>query len=139
MVLILPIYEWQDKNAKMNVYNNWARKGPSMSNATPYRAGRGRVYSGGAMVYFKENYGVKDKTTLQERATNASGSFHYVLDFWVERMASREQIMNLSNVTYEEWNNNPASYDNERKNCHCGNIDIYELSFPCTERKCFSI
>ena len=45
-------YEWQDKNAKMNVYNNWARKGPSMSNATPYRAGRGRVYSGGAMVCF---------------------------------------------------------------------------------------
>ena len=43
-------------------------KGPSMSNATPYRAGRGRVYSGGAMVYFKENYGVKDKTTLQEKS-----------------------------------------------------------------------
>lgn len=122
-------YEWQDKNAKMNVYNNWARKGPSMSNATPYRAGRGRVYSGGAMVYFKENYGVKDKTTLQERATNASGSFHYVLDFGSENGKPGTNY-DLSNVTYEEWNNNPASYDNEGKIAIAATLTYMNYPFP---------
>lgn len=81
------------------------------------------------MVYFKENYGVKDKTTLQERATNASGSFHYVLDFGSENGKPGTNY-DLSNVTYEEWNNNPASYDNEGKIAIAATLTYMNYPFP---------
>ena len=94
-------YEWQDKNSKMNVYNNYARKGPNVLNGTPYRAGRGRNYSGGAMVYFVENYGQGSNDTLQQTATNENTSFAKVLYFGQEN-TSAGAAYDLSNVTLEQ-------------------------------------
>lgn len=107
-------YEWQDKNAKMNVYNNYARKGPSLSNATPYRAGRGRDYSGGVFAYFEGNYVRNASDGLQESATN-NGKIKYMLQFGTDNGYGADSPYNLSNVTLDEWSTNPASYDNDGK------------------------
>lgn len=133
-------YEWQNKNAKMNVYNNYARMGPSVSNGTPFRAGRGRNYSGGIMAYFKGNYkgNAKDaKPSPLSEATNA-GSIKTVLKF-----GSKNQKFNdkgelifdepkyyLDNVTLDEWNNNPDSYDNMGKNEVAATLTYMTYPFP---------
>ncbi len=122
-------YEWQDKNAKMNVYNNYARKGPSLSNATPYRAGRGREYSGGIMAYFEGNYGKGSSNGLQEKATN-NGAIATELEFGSENKNPGNPDRDLSNVTLDEWNNNPASYDNNGKSSPAATFTYMTYPFP---------
>ena len=122
-------YEWQNKNSKMNVYNNYARKGPNVSNGTPFRAGRGRNYAGGAMVYFVENYGKDSNDNLQQTATNEKNTFAKVLYFGQENKSAGEAY-DLSNVTLDEWNNNPLSYDNNNKSSSAATLTYMDYPFP---------
>lgn len=122
-------YEWQNKNAKMNIYNNYARMGPSMSNGTPYRAGRGRDYSGGIMVYFENNYGKGTSEGLQSKATN-NGAIKKELEFGSDNGAEPGSAFDLSNVTLDEWNTNPASYDNNGKKSPAATLTYMPYPFP---------
>lgn len=122
-------YEWQDKNAKMNVYKNFARKGPTISNSTPYRSGRGRAYSGGVMVYFDDNYGRGESTDKQEKAVNDKSTFAKVLDFGKTNGTAGNKY-DLSNVTLDEWNSNPDSYDNLGKSSSAATITYMDYAFP---------
>lgn len=124
-------YEWQNKNAKMNVHHNYARMGPSVSNGTPFRAGRGRNYAGGIMAYFEGNYkgNAKDsKPTALATATNA-GSIKTVLNFGSDNKQPGTDY-DLSNVTLDEWNTNPASYDNMGKNANAATLTYMTYPFP---------
>lgn len=126
-------YEWQNKNAKMNVYNNYARMGPNFSNGTPYRMGRGREYSGGIMAYFTENYKETTKSGKQRfenlnQATN-NGGVDKVLKFGYEN-SSYGEAYNLTNVTLDEWNNNPLSYDNQGKKKVAATMAYMQYPFP---------
>lgn len=124
-------YEWQNKNAKMNVHHNYARMGPSVSNKTPFRAGRGRNYSGGIMAYFVGNYSGNAKATTpsaQKTATNA-GSIKTVLNFGSDNGKAGTDY-DLSNVTLDEWNTNPASYDNMGKQSNAATLTYMTYPFP---------
>lgn len=122
-------YEWQGKNSKMNIYNNYARKGPNVSNATPYRAGRGRNYAGGVMVYFTGNYGKSSSDGLQSTATNYDGTFKKELKFG-QANTSAGADYDLSNVTLDEWNTNPLSYDNGGKVKSAATLTYMDYPFP---------
>ena len=124
-------YEWQNKNAKMNVHNNYARMGPSVSNATPFRAGRGRNYSGGIMAYFKGNYkgNAKDSSPTSVSTAKNAGSIKTVLNFGSDNKQPGTDY-DLSNVTLDEWNNNPASYDNMGKNSVAATLTYMTYPFP---------
>ena len=121
-------YEYQNRNSKMNVYNNYARKGPSLSNATPYRAGRGRAYAGGIMAYFKNNYGIKSDNKLQSQATKHDG-ISKVLTFGSQN-SSYGANYDLTNVTLDEWDNNPLSYDNNGKSSTAATFTYMDYPFP---------
>lgn len=101
-------YEFLNKNISVNVYNNYARTGPSLSNSVPYRAGRGREYSGGVAVYFAGN--VKDG-----KAVNGFNSVMSIkeskLHFGTDNDRPGTEF-DQSNITLDEWMNNPVSYDN---------------------------
>lgn len=122
-------YEWQDKIVKMNIHNNMARKGPSFDNTAPYRAFRGRNYSGGVMVYFDENYGIKNSADLQKEVTGQAASVAHTLTFGKENNLPRTDY-DLRNVTYREWLNNPASYDNDNKSTIAATITYMTYPFP---------
>ena len=124
-------YEWQNKNAKMNVYNNYARMGPSVSNGTPFRAGRGREYSGGIMAYFKGNYkgNAKDATPSSVGTATNAGTIKTVLNFGSTNGKAGTDY-DLSNVTLDEWNSNPASYDNLGKSENAATLTYMTYPFP---------
>lgn len=142
-------YEWQDKNAKMNVYNNHARTGPNQSNSTPYRAGRGRVYAGGIMVYYGNNYSDKNGKNPVSRAkyttakvydengkeTGKVDTVHYTLDFGKENAGTYNagypaSAYDLRNVTLKQWDTNPASYNNEGKSDRAATMTYMDYKFP---------
>lgn len=124
-------YEWMNRNSKMNVHGNYARKGPSLSNGTPYRMGRGREYAGGVMCYFEDNYGSGGSESLQETATqNSSGpKFKKILTFG-ETNGSAGTDYDLSNVTLTEWDENPVSYDNNNKTSPGATFTYMTYPFP---------
>lgn len=123
-------YEWKNKNVRMNVYNNYALMGPSASNGTPYRAGRGRDYSGGIMIYFKGNYKGNAKDSRPSACLTAAnpGSVKTVLNFGSDNNKAGTDY-DLSNVTFDEWNNNPASYDNMGGSLNAATLTYMEYPF----------
>lgn len=124
-------YEFQNRNIRLNVYNNFALRGPNMSNATLFRVGRGRDYSGGIMTYFKDNYkqnSVYSAPTDVNIASNLSNSIKKVLNFGSDNnMAGTDY--DLSSVTFDEWNDNPASYDNNGKTSPAATLTYMEYPF----------
>ena len=121
-------YEFQNRNVRLNVHNNYARKGPSLSNSTPYRALRGRDYSGGIMAYFSNNYGRSSSNSLNAQATKGS-TLQYVLNFGSDNGKAGTDY-DLSNVTLEEWNSNPASYNNNDRTSPAATITYMDYPFP---------
>lgn len=124
-------YEWQDKNAKMNVYNNYAEDGPSLSNATPYRMGRGRDYSGGILAYFKGNTkgNVKNKPSAVNEASGPNGIKEYKLRFGTDN-GRPGTAYDQSNITLDEWVTNPVSYDNNGKKSPAASFTYMTYPFP---------
>ena len=122
-------YEWQDKNSKMNVYNNFARKGPRFSNDKPYRSGRGRTYAGGVMVYFDGNYGRGSSDGAQTTTTIEKSTLKRSLYFG-ETNSKEGEAYDLSNVTLDEWDNNPLSYDNGGKQTSAATLTYMNYPFP---------
>lgn len=124
-------YEWQDKNAKMNVYNNYAEDGPSLSNATPYRMGRGRDYSGGILAYFNGNTkgSVKSKPSAVKEASGPNGIKEYKLHFGTDN-GRPGTAYDQSNITLDEWVTNPVSYDNNGKKSPAASFTYMTYPFP---------
>ena len=128
--------EWQDKNSKMNIYNNYARMGPTNNNKYPYRGNRSN-YAGGVMVYFTGNYteNASNKPTAVSHVSNyqdkggTSDPFEYVLKFGQDN-GKQGTNYDLSNVTLDEWNSNPASYDNKDKSAHAATLTHMDYPFP---------
>lgn len=127
--------EWQDKNSKMNVYNNYARMGPVNSNIRPYRGNRSN-YAGGVMVYFDGNYTENDTNvpTKVERVSNyqdkgKNDPFEYMLWFGTDNGMPGTDY-DLSNVTLDEWNSNPASYNNKDKSAQAASLTHMDYPFP---------
>lgn len=128
--------EWQDKTSKMNIYNNYARMGPVNNNARPYRGNRSN-YAGGVMTYFTGNYTENDTNvpTKVDRVSNyqdkggTSDPFEYMLWFGSDNDMPGTDY-DLSNVTLDEWNSNPASYDNKDKSAHAATLTHMDYPFP---------
>lgn len=128
--------EWQDKNSKMNIYNNYARMGPTNNNKFPYRGSRSN-YSGGVMVYFAGNYteNSSNKPTAVDQVSNyqnkggTSDPFEYILRFGQDN-GKKGTDYDLSNVTLDEWNINPASYNNKDKSAHAATLTHMDYPFP---------
>lgn len=121
-------YEYSKKNVKYNIYNNSAISGALQNNSTPYRAGVGRNYSGGEMVYFSENYGLKNSTSLQP-AFNYTVSFNKTLYFGSDNNAPGSDY-DLSNITASEWDNNPISFGKANNNNTVGILTYMNFPFP---------
>lgn len=121
-------YEWQDKNAKMNIHNNYARMGPSLSNGTPFRSGRGRDYAGGIMAYFDGNFRNNSGAIAEINKATNNGAIKYDLNFGKTNSAGDKY--DLSNVTLDEWNNNPLSYDNNGKKSPAATMTYMDYPFP---------
>ena len=121
-------YEWMNRNSKMNIYGNYARKGPNISNATPFRAGRGRAYAGGIMVYFANNYGKSTSDGLQTSATKVENIADVVT--FGKTNGNAGNPYDLSNVTLDEWNTNPLSYDNNGKKNPAATLTYMTYPFP---------
>lgn len=136
-------YEWQDKNELVNVYNNYARSGPSQSNGTPYRTSRGRVYSGGIMVYFQNNY-TNGKESTSKTSSKVSTLTLYGTTLPVIKeddptsktgilyfgKTTDRGVADLSNITLDEWNNDSRSYDNNNKTYPAGTLTYMPYMFP---------
>ena len=136
-------YESPSKNMHMNVYSNFACRGPSLSNATPYRAIRGREYAGGVMTYFKGNLsnmsGVGTATAFPVNSASILTSaksdgtrvqtIDKVLNFGSDNDIAGTDY-DLSNVTLDEWNSNPISYDNNGKKYPGATLTYMTYPFP---------
>ena len=126
-------YEGQNRNAKYSVHDNFARKGNSLSNGTPYRIGRGRNYSGGVIVYYANNYTSDSTDSGFKEVADASiidGSVPTkgVLNFGKDGGSSK--VADLSSMTLDEWDNDPRSYDNNNKSKSAATIAYMDYPLP---------
>ncbi len=132
-------YEGQNRNGKYNVHDNFARAGAVQSNNTPYRIGRGRAYSGGVIAYFKNNFtsntqngnGKSDaELTNVAAATIASNSVPEKGILYFGRDGGASKDADLSSMTFEEWDNDPRSYDNNNKSDTAATLTYMDYPLP---------
>ncbi len=126
-------YEAQNRNAKYSVHDNFARKGNTLSNATPYRIGRGRAYSGGVIAYYANNYtsgGTDNGFSEVATATIISSSVPSKGIMRFGRDEGSSKVADLSSMTLDEWDNDPRSYDNDNKNTTAATIAYMDYPLP---------
>ncbi len=123
-------YETQGQNSKYNVYQNFMRTGPTQSNKTPLRIGRGRAYAGGVMGYVEDNYYTGENNDSSFIAvTNGIENVptNGILNFGEANLG---KVADLSNITLSDWDNDPRSYDNNNKQNPAGTITYMDYPFP---------
>ncbi len=133
-------YETQGQNSKYNIYENMARRGSVQPNSTPYRAGRGRVYSGGVMFYYDDNYSgagssnpsevsaasivtMTDLNDKKQDSVNSSGILHFGKN-------ESGKVAGLESITFDEWDNDPRSYDNNDKQPPAATLVYMDYKLP---------
>ena len=80
------------------------------------------------MAYFSNNYGRSSSNSLNAQATKGS-TLQYVLNFGSDNGKAGTDY-DLSNVTLEEWNSNPASYNNNDRTSPAATITYMDYPFP---------